>query len=210
MYTPGVVDFQSLLAKYVSWTSVHLALPMGIVIAAYHIGAAIIRQPGMRPLVHRLVLRVPNFGYASKERSLASFSRILWRLQSAGILPIQAWDAASRAAENVVIATRLYEQVETIRSGKKFSEALAATGLFSSEDQRVLAAAELAGSTGDILQRIAAYHEDAAISAVGRTRWMIIRVLIMINVLSIAAIGYATIRQVQNQFDWVDWFMKSE
>ena len=153
---------------------------------------------------HGLILKVPAYGRASKERSLAGFSRILWRLQNAGILPIAAWDTASRASENIVIARRLHGQLDAVRSGGSFSDALAATRLFSSEDQRVLAMGESAGQTVDILQRIAGYHEDAALTSIGRAKWFAIKIVIWVNVIAIAVFAYCIIKNLLNQFTWVD------
>lgn len=206
IYGEGVTDAQSMITKYLQWTSWHLALPVGLAITAYYVAGAVLRRPGMRPLSHRLILRVPAYGRATKERSLAGFSRILWRLQNAGILPIAAWDTASRASENIVVAQRLHDQIEGIRAGRKFSDALAATQLFSSEDQRVLSMGESAGQTADILKRIADFHEDAALTSIGRSRWFAIKMMIWANVLAGAVGVYCSIKYLNNMFTWVDKF----
>lgn len=205
LFAIGTTDMQSMLANYLHavW---RIALPMGIVISLYHVARAILRQPSMRPLAHSLVLRAPSYGRASKERSLAGFSRILWRLQNAGILPITAWDTACRASENVIVAQRLHGQLDAIRSGRKFSDALSATGLFTSEDQRVLSMGESSGQTADVLGRIAASHEDEAMTSINRTRWFNIRILVWVNVLALAALGLAWVQYFKNMFTWVDWF----
>ena len=207
LFSIGVMDVQTMLAKYLELTLKYVVPPLAILIIGYYVGAAILRQPDMRPVAHRLVLRVPWAGRASRERSLASFSRILWRLQSVGILPLGAWDAASRAAENLVVAVRLREQVESIRSGAKFSDALAATGLFTSEDHRVLAAAETSGQTADVLQRIGAYYEDAALVSAGRARWLGVRIATLAALFSIGVLVVCFGLYFQNMFKWVDWFM---
>ena len=206
MFGAGVVDTRTMLTKYATWTLWYMAIPIGLAIIAYHVAAAILRQPSMRPLAHRLILRAPAYGKASKERSLAGFSRILWRLQNAGILPIAAWDTACQASENVVIAQRLHNQLDAVRSGRKFSDAMAATGLFTSEDQRVLSMGESSGQTADILQRIAGSHEDEALTSIGRTRWYAMKVVIWVNVLALVVFTYCSIQQLNNMFTWVDKF----
>lgn len=206
MYGEGVTDWESMLTKYVAWTVPHIVLPVSGAVILYNVIAIILRQPGMRPLAHRLVLRAPAFGKASRERSLAGFSRILWRLQNAGILPIASWDTASRAAENVVIAQRLHSQLDSVRSGRRFSDAMSATGLFTSEDQRVLEMGESSGQTADILHRIASTHEDEALVSIGRTRWYAIKLVIWANVIAAAIFAYYSVQYLQNQFTWVDKF----
>jgi len=183
-------DIGPAIGAYIRWTGLYVVLPLLVLIGGYHAMAAGLRQPGMRPLAQKLVLRAPLYARASRMRSLANFTRILWRLQNAGILPIQAWDAASRACENVAIGERLQQQLPALRSGCKFSEMLAATGLFTSEDLRVLAAGEVGGQTVDALRRLAAYYEDAALTAVGRTKWFGLHVMILVNII---AIGLAVI-----------------
>lgn len=183
-------DIGPAIGAYISWTGLHVVLPLLILIGGYHAMAAGLRQPGMRSLAQKLVLRIPLYARASRMRSLANFTRILWRLQNAGILPIQAWDAASRASENIAIGEWLQQQLPALRSGCKFSETLAAASLFTSEDLRVLAAGEVGGQTVDALQRLAAYYEDAALTAVGRTKWFGLHVMILVNII---AIGLAVI-----------------
>ena len=210
LLSPGVTDFKTAMMKYGNFTLIYVLPPMVLLVIGYHVIAAVLKEPKMRPLAHKLVLRGPRaVAQASKMRSLASFSRILWRLLNAGVLPIQAWDAASRAAENSEIAARLQEQISAIRAGRKFSEALAATGLFRSEDQRILMSAEVSGQLSEVLQSIATYYEDAAQTGVGKVRWFGVRAVVWVNILAIAAsigaIGYF----YQNMFKWVDWFMEA-
>ena len=175
---------------YLRWTGLHVLLPFVVLMGGYLLVAAALRQPGVRPLAQRLALRVPLYAGASRTRSLASFTRILWRLQNAGILPIQAWGTASHASENVVVGERLRQQLPALQSGRKFSEALAATGLFTSNDSQALAVGELGGQTVDALQRLAAYYEDTARWEVGRTKWAGLHVMILVNII---AIGLAVI-----------------
>ncbi|HUV05641.1 MAG TPA: type II secretion system F family protein [Armatimonadota bacterium] len=190
VFKEGQGSIGAAIAAYTKWTALHVALPSLILIGGYFLIAAVFRQPSMRPLAHRLVLRVPGYAQASRMRSLASFTRILWRLQNAGILPAQAWDAASRASENSVVGVRLWEQAPALQSGRKFGEAVAATGLFTSEDSRMLAAAEMGGQIVDGFQRMAAHYEDTALWAVGRTKWFGLHVVILVNII---AIGVAVI-----------------
>jgi len=197
---------------WLHYITIYMLPPLTIMFGVYFAAKYILNQPKMRPKRDALILRMPlGIGRFARMRSLASFSRILWRLQQAGILPIQAWDAASRAADNQVISYRLYQQVDAIRSGKRFSEALTATGMFTSDDQRVMVMGESSGQVVDTLERMAAYYEDAALSAAGRTKWIMTRIAIYVNIL---VLGYAfhciagptTI----NPFDWVDKFMKAD
>jgi len=65
---------------------------------------------------------------------------------------------------------------------------------------------ETAGQTVDVLGRIASFHEDAAKTSIGRTKWFNIRILIWVNVLALAVMGLAWVQYLKNMFSWVDWF----
>ena len=206
MFRPGVDDIVGGIMQGVVLSVKYVIVPMIFAIAAYFTVAWALRQPNMRPLASGLLLRVPWAGRASRERSLASFSRILWRLQNAGILPIHAWDAASRSAENVVIASRLHEQLGAVKAGRKFSDAIAATGIFRGDDARVLAVGETTGQAVDSLQRIAAFYEDAALYSVGRARWLGVHIGIIANLLSLGVVAICIAKIYPNMFKWVDWY----
>jgi type II secretory pathway component PulF len=130
-----------------------------------------------------MLLKVPWFGKSSRERSLASFSRILWRLQNAGVLPIQSWEAAVKAPENLYVAELLAGQTNKIRGGITFSEALTSTGLFSDDDQRILATAEKAGRITDSFKQMSSYYEDAARVSASRSKWMSTRLAIIMLII---------------------------
>lgn len=184
-------DFASIFAKYLHWTGLHMALPMALVYLVGRVAIGIFRLPSMRYTAHSILLKTPfGFGTASRERSLASFTRILWRLQQAGVLPIKSWDAASYAAENVVVADRLHQQLEGVRAGEKYSQALLSTGLFQADDLRQVTLGEASGQVPDALQRTAAYYEDSAKVTMGRTKWFAIRVAIIANLIAIGVTFY--------------------
>ncbi len=197
---PGIIHGLQFSAKYV-------VIPEVMLVIGYFVLMYVMRLPTMRPTSSRLLLQVPWAGRASRDRSLASFSRILWRLQDAGIPPIQSWDAASRAAENMAVSAQLYAQTGSIRSGVRMSEAIASTNLFSSQDHRVLAIGETTGHVPDTLQRMAVYYEDAATYSLGKARWMSLRVAILVNIIvmgaaaiSIAMVEPALMNWMEHQF----------
>lgn len=182
---------------------------MLIIIGGYHFILFILRQPGLRKIRHTLLLNVPIAGRASKLRSIAGFTRILWRLQKAGILPIKAWEAASEAAENEAIASKLRAQIPALQAGAKLSTALAATGYLADEYQRVLAIAEQTGQMAEELEKIAANYEDAAKAAANAVKWTGLHVCILFNLITIGvALAYVVSKTYNNVFEWVDWLFK--
>ncbi|HEY3299072.1 MAG TPA: type II secretion system F family protein, partial [Armatimonadota bacterium] len=150
-----------------------------------------LKLPSQRRLYYSLVLKMPNYGQASRDRSVASFTRILWRLQSAGVLPIKAWEVASRVPENAIISDSLQSQTSFIANGGRYSEALSNAQALSADDIRLLTNGEATGQLIDSLQRVAGYYEDAAMTSSTRANWFGLRIAIFFAILSggIATIG---------------------
>jgi type II secretory pathway component PulF len=195
------------IIKWLTFSTKFILLPCGLIYVLFLAMAFALRQPGVQPLAQSMVLRVPWVGRASRERSLASFSRILWRLQKAGILPIQAWQAACSVCENVIIASRLGQQIPALRSGLKLSDAFAATGYFTGEDQRVLALGEQTGQSVDVLERISAYYEDAALSSAGSASRLGIHIMVIANILALGIAVYCMVPLVlQWEMQWAEQF----
>jgi type II secretory pathway component PulF len=192
------------LHAYAADVMKYIVPPLAIIFIAYVVIKAFLRRPEMRLVAHALVLKVPVLGRASRERSLANFSRMLWRLQASGILPIQAWETASMAANNIVVASRLRGQIGALRSGVKLSQAMQATRLFREDDRRILEIGEMSGQAPDILQRMAKFYEDAALSSAGRVRAYGVRLAILANLLVFGAMGLSQLKYMSNLLDMFD------
>jgi len=190
------------------WYSKYTAPPLILLVIGYHVALAYLKSPKMRNTYGKWVLRLPIAGRAHRERSLASFCRILARLQNAGILPLQAWNVASQVAENPVIAERLQVQAERLRPGSKLSDALWSTGLFSDDDLRVLESAEQSGETAQSFERVADYYEDAAKVSAGRSRWLGLYISWLGYFFTIALLFIVGALTVSQAFEWADKFMK--
>ncbi|MHB0998015.1 MAG: type II secretion system F family protein [Armatimonadota bacterium] len=208
--TPGDIGqiISTLFGPFLVFTIKYSIPSLILILSAYYYIKYWLNLPENSLLASKLLLKIPWAGKASKERSLAGFSKILWRLQSAGVLPIQSWEAASSAPANPYIAELISKQAEDIRAGKSFSDALAATGVFNADDQRVLQMAEKAGQVPDALQRMAAYYEDSAMISAGNAKWLNTRIGIMLLILSAGAfiiISASAYRSFMDMiFSWID------
>ncbi len=196
--------FSGYLRAYVSDVMKYVVPPVVIGLVAWAALRSFLRRAESRPLADSAVLRVPWFGRASRDRSLANFTRMLWRLQAAGILPIQAWEAASKAANNTVIAANLSRRVAALRSGAKLSEAMSESGLFRDDDIRLLGAGEVSGHTTDILGRIAAHYGHAAMRSAGRVQGLGLHIAVLANILALMAIVLSNIQYVLNSISMVE------
>lgn len=169
----------TVLGPFFHFTLIYSLPATLLLIAAHYFVKHHFELPQNRYKYYKMLLKIPWVGKSSRERSLASFSRILWRLQSAGVLPIQSWEAAVKAPENLYVAEALAGQTDRIKSGVTFSDALTSTGLFSQDDQRILATAEKAGRITDSLQQMSSYYEDSAKVSANKAKWMSTRIAII-------------------------------
>ncbi|MHB1458279.1 MAG: type II secretion system F family protein [Armatimonadota bacterium] len=197
----------TVLGPFFHFTLIYSLPAILILMAVYYFARHYFEVPENRYKYYKMLLKVPWVGKSSRERSLASFSRILWRLQSAGVLPIQSWEAAVKAPENLYVAETLAGQTPRIKSGVSFSDALVSTGLFSQDDQRILATAEKAGRMTDSLKQMSSYYEDAAIVSANRAKWLSTRIaiiaLIIVTglVMIISSASYGTF--LDSIYSWV-------
>ncbi|MCL6520182.1 MAG: type II secretion system F family protein [Armatimonadetes bacterium] len=209
IFSPGVTNVFEGIAKWWHFTWMRMLPIMLVIILGYYGILFILRRPGLRRVRHSLLLMVPIAGHASKLRSIAGFTRILWRLLKAGILPITAWEAASAAAENEVIASDLRKQVSVLRSGMKLSEALAATGYLTDKHQRILIMGEQTGQIVDMLEKVVVHYEEAAVAAANAVKWAGLHVCILFNLIVFGIVSACVVSQTySNMFDWVDWLFK--
>jgi len=172
------------------WTTKYVVVPFVLLLLAYFILKAVISTPSIREFWDSFALRIPWIGQAKRERSLASFARVLSRLLNAGVLPVQAWEAACNVSENLAMARRLREQGAILRSGGSLTQAMAAAGCITKDDERTLLVGEQSGQVGDALKRISAYYEDAALNSAGRAERAAVHFVITVNIIALAVAFY--------------------
>jgi len=107
-----------------------------------------------------LLMKIPVFGNLERQRSLATFIRMLRRLYVAGLGPIVAWEGAMHSARNSVIREKLMEAGEKVRNNVPIHEAFISTHLFANEMEQTLATGVVSGQVVDALDQVAQYYED--------------------------------------------------
>jgi len=159
-----------------------------------------LQDPSRRRLRDSLALRIPVFGELARQKSLASFIRTLRRLHAAGLGPISAWEGAMNVAANGVIRQRLNEAHALIRQNVPLHTAFAATGLFATEAEQLLATGMVSGQMVDMLDRVAAYYQDNVDRAFSTARFWMFRIA---SSLFLALSGAVLIVLVKSYFDSV-------
>ena len=107
-----------------------------------------------------MLMKIPVFGNLERQRSLATFIRMMRRLYTAGLGPIVAWEGAMHSARNSVIRQKLMEAGEKVRNNVPIHEAFTSTHLFANEMEQTLATGVVSGQVVDAMDRIAQYYED--------------------------------------------------
>lgn len=125
------------------------------------LGAAgfLFSRPGARAWLVSRIWRIPAVGERVRVYQLTRFYRTLGMLQKAGI-PIVAALAMGRELLQASLRERLTLASESIREGKPISVAMDSHGLTTPVALRMLRVGERTGSMGEMMERIAAFHEE--------------------------------------------------
>jgi type IV pilus assembly protein PilC len=163
------------------------------------------KQPERMMKRDTLVLKIPVFGELARQRSLASFIRMLRQLFRAGVGPINAWEGAMNVAPNAVIRAKLAESYGLMAQNIPLHDAFIATGLFANETEQLLATGVISGQMVDMLDRVAEYYQgnvDRAFSSAKFWMWRLsITVFIALIGVVVCWMAYSYFHGI---FHWVD------
>lgn len=155
----------------------------------------------IRRLLDAGLLLVPAWRKIHGERARERFLKTLFRQYQAGVAPAQAWAAASMSVRNSELARRLRGNGELMRQpGGTLQQAFVQSGVFAMDDVGMVGSGEKSGSVPETLERLAAYHGDAASSAKTIGRAVSLHALLLPIII---ATGYVLIKVVQGYFDLV-------
>jgi general secretion pathway protein F len=121
--------------------------------------AVLMRQPGFRRFLNRLIERVPAVHQRLFMYELARFYRSLGILLQGGI-PILTAMGMVRGLLNVESRCRLDQASERIREGHALSSALEENKLSTPVSLRLLRAGEQSGNLGQMMERTADFYDE--------------------------------------------------
>lgn len=133
-----------------------LALAAAMLAAA---GVYWVRHPATKKRVGALMWSIPQLGERMKVYQLARFYRTLGMLQRGGIPIVSAIEMASGLLPPVLSAP-LGGASLGIREGRSISDAMEANNLATPVALRMLRVGERTGMMGEMMERIAAFHDD--------------------------------------------------
>jgi type IV pilus assembly protein PilC len=130
---------------------------------------------GLGPI--QLAMRLPLLGNCLKTMALARLAWSLGMALDAGVDARKAMSLALRSTQSPYYTTHLEAVDRSLLEGNEFNVALAQTGSFPDDFIQTLANAEIAGTCGDAMSRLAGEYRDRA-QAASRTLTMIASFLI--------------------------------
>ena len=106
-----------------------------------------------------LLWRVPSIGERMRVFQIARMYRTLGMLLRGGIAITQALDMVSGLL-SPALRTRLADASRSVQEGQTISHAFEASGLTTAIAVRMLRVGERTGAMGEMMERIAAFHDD--------------------------------------------------
>ena len=159
-----------------------------------YVGGMVWRQPGFAPTRDRLLLILPVMRKLSYTRAVAGFTRLLRKLLLSGISPETAFVAASNAVPNTVYRNQLLSGgVPVLRAGNGLDAAMQASGMLEHDPLQLLITGQRTGQWSEMLDKVTAYYQDAAVKATDDAKNAQKRAAILITMVSV---GYVTIGAV--------------
>jgi general secretion pathway protein F len=136
------------------------AVEMGIaVVAAAALAVHWLARPETLQRIASWLWRIPALGQRMRVYQLARFYRTLGMLLRGGIAVVPALDMVSGLLQST-LRTQLDQASRLVREGKPISQAMEAAGLATPIALRMLRVGERSGRMGEMMERIAAFHDE--------------------------------------------------
>ena len=162
IYEERAVDLPLLSRLLLSWGQLVEHHGMVIIIALLiSLGLAVwgMRLPSVRAGTQNLLWRLPGAGERMKLYQLARFYRTIGMLLRGG-MPVVASLQLGAELLHPALRSRLQTATRAIREGRPVSESMEANHLTTPVALRLLAVGEHGGDMGEMMERIAAFHDD--------------------------------------------------
>lgn len=127
--------------------------------------ARILRLPRARAAISRRMWRLPGVGEKLRVFQLTRFYRTVGMLLSGGIPMVSAL-AMAEGLLHPELRVRLVAAARDIREGKQTSQAMECAGLTTPVALRMLRVGERSGRMGEMMEAIAAFHDEELARAV--------------------------------------------
>jgi general secretion pathway protein F len=146
-----------LLLAWGSFAEAHAGIALGLLVALVAAGVYVVRNS--RAQISNAMWRLPGIGERLKVYQLARFYRTTGMLLKGGMPLVAALEMAAELL-HPVLRERLVAASRAISEGRGVSASMDANGLTTPVAMRMLVVGESSGSMGDMMDRIAGFHDD--------------------------------------------------
>ena len=143
----------------------HGGLVLLAMLAAIAAFISAVSRPATRARIGRAAIRIPKIGEYVRVYQLARFYRTLGMLLRGGIPIVAALDMVIGLLPNAMRAS-LQLARQQIREGQSLSSALETEGLSTPVALRMMRVGEKTGKMGEMMDRIASFHDDDVAQAI--------------------------------------------
>ena len=151
--------FSKILLSWGQLVEGHGPLLIGVLVALLVAIAYALRLPSARAAIGDRLWRLPAIGERMKLYQLARFYRTIGMLLNGGMPLVAALEMGAELL-HPVLRERLSAASRAIREGRSVSESMDVNGLTTPVALRMLVVGEHSGSMGEMMERIAAFHDE--------------------------------------------------
>ena len=151
--------FSQLLIAWGQLVQGHAIVVLSVITATVVAAILALRQPPVRAALGDALWRIPALGERLKVYQLARFYRTTGMLLKGGMPLVGALGMAAELL-HPVLRERLVSASRAISEGHPVSESLDANGLATPVALRMLTVGDRSGSMGEMMERIAGFHDE--------------------------------------------------
>ncbi|HLX07175.1 MAG TPA: type II secretion system F family protein [Thermoanaerobaculia bacterium] len=146
------------------------------------------RTDGGRLALDRAKLKVPFLGAVLHRFAITEFCRSLATLLAGGIPLVPALEIATDAVGNLVVRRAIEPQIQLVREGKPFHEALERSGVFIEMSIDMIKVGEATGSLDEMLTSVADFLDEQIETRMARILTLIEPLMLVFMGIIVAAI----------------------
>lgn len=143
-----------------------LYIIIGIIAAIFIFKEARQRSPAVAMAVDRIALKLPIVGGIVFNSIIARFSRTLSTTFAAGVPLVDALDAVSGTAGNIIYANAIKRIRDDVTTGQQLFVSIRATNLFPNMLLQMVSIGEQSGALDNMLEKVAIHYENEVDNAV--------------------------------------------
>jgi general secretion pathway protein F len=151
--------FSRVLLSWGQAVDAHGVVVLAVLMASVAAIVYAIRSAGLRARIGDLLWRVPAVGERLKVYQLARFYRTIGMLLRGGMPLVPALDMGADLL-HPVLRVRLAAASRAISEGRAVSQSMEAAELTTPVALRMLAVAEKGGNMGEMMEQVAAFHDE--------------------------------------------------